>query len=117
MYSTTSSRSSMILLLACDMPSINRHGIQSILAFAEKGNITVATDGKQMSPLFASYPKTIKNDVEKALLADKLKMQEFVTDQPHRLLDLNVLSNTKALQNLNTMEELKAAEKKSPKKR
>ena len=104
------SHAPMVLLLACDMPSINAEGIKSLMAAAEQGNITVATDAKQISPLFACYPRALKEQVEKAMLADELKMQDFVSKQSHVLLDFNALDNTGVLRNLNTMEELKAAE-------
>jgi len=104
------SRAPIVLLLACDMPSINREGIKSLISLAERGKIIVATDAKQISPLFACYPRSLKENVEKALLADELKMQDFVSKQSHKLLDLNALDNEEVLQNLNTVGELKAAE-------
>ena len=104
------SRATLVLLLACDMPSINREGIQSLMASAETGKIIVATDAKQISPLFACYPKSLKARIKKALLANELKMQDFVSKQSHELLDLCALANTKVLQNLNSREEIKAAE-------
>lgn len=104
------SQAPMVLLLACDMPSINKEGIQALISLAETGKITVATDTKQISPLFACYPGSLKENVEKALVADELKMQDFVSKQSHKLLDLDALANTKVLENLNTIGELKAAE-------
>jgi len=104
------SNAPIVLLLACDMPSINRKGIQNLLKIAEPGKIAIATDGKQISPLFACYPKLLKKEVQKALLGDELKMQDFITRQSHVMLDLNALENTEVLQNLNTLEQLKAAE-------
>lgn len=105
------SQSPMLLLLACDMPSINRAGIQSLMRIAETGKITVAKDAKQISPFFACYPQILKGEVKKALLANELKMQDFVLKQPHKILNLNALNNVEVLQNLNTVEELKAAER------
>ncbi|TQI70535.1 molybdopterin-guanine dinucleotide biosynthesis protein A [Gramella sp. Hel_I_59] len=104
------SNASMVLLLACDMPSINEEAIQSLMTLAEAGKITVATDSERITPLFACYPKSLKEKVEKAILADELKMQDFITRQSHVMLDLNALENTEVLQNLNTQEQLKAAE-------
>jgi len=48
--------------------------------------------------------------VANALLADELKMQDFISKQSYVVLDLNSLGNTEILQNLNTLEELKAVE-------
>lgn len=107
------SQVSMVLLLACDMPSINREGIQSLLAFAQTGIITVATNTKQISPLFGCYPRSIKEEVAASLLANDLKMQHFVSKRTHELLDLNALANTEVLQNLNTREDLIAAVKRA----
>ena len=104
------SQAPMVLLLACDMPSINRKGIQSLMTVAEPGKIAIATDRTQISPLFACYPRSLKDKVANALLADELKMQDFISKQSHVVLDLNSLGNTEILQNLNTLEELKAAE-------
>lgn len=106
------SQAQMVLLLACDMPSINRKGIQSLMKIAEPGKIAIATDGKQNSPLFACYPKLLKEEVQKALLKDELKMQDFISKQSYITLDLKATENTEILQNLNTMEELIAAENK-----
>jgi len=107
------SQASMVLLLACDMPAINREGIQSLLDFAQTGIITVATNTKQMSPLFGCYPRSLKAEVAASLLANDLKMQHFVTKRTHELLDLKALANTEVLQNLNTREDLIAAEKRA----
>jgi len=104
------SQAPMVLLLACDMPSINRKGIQSLMTVAEPGKIAIATDRTQISPLFSCYPRSLKDKVANALLADELKMQDFISKQSHVVLDLNSLGNTEILQNLNTLEELKAAE-------
>ena len=104
------SNAPMVLLLACDMPSINEEGIQSLMTLAEAGKITVSTDSKRISPLFACYPKSLKEKVEKAILADELKIQDFISKQSHVILDLNTLENAEVLQNLNTQEQLKAAE-------
>lgn len=103
------SESPMVLLLACDMPSINEEGIKSVMDFAETGKITVAKDDEKISPLFGCYPNSLKMEVKKAILADDLKMQDFVLKQDHKLLDFNALGNTNALRNLNTVEDLKAA--------
>lgn len=104
------SQAPMVLLLACDMPSINRKGIQSLMTVAEPGKLAIASDRTQISPLFACYPRSLKDKVANALLADELKMQDFISKQSHVVLDLNSLGNTEILQNLNTIEELKAAE-------
>ena len=104
------SQAPMVILLACDMPSINRKVIQSLMTVAEPGKIAIATDKTEISPLFACYPRSLKDKVANALLADELKMQNFISKQSHVVLDLNSLGNTEILQNLNTIEELKAAE-------
>ncbi|WP_298523795.1 molybdenum cofactor guanylyltransferase [uncultured Christiangramia sp.] len=104
------SKAPMVILLACDMPSINKEGIQSLMTVAEPGKITVATDSERISPLFACYPKSVIEKVEKAILADELKMQEFVSKQPYITVDFKATENTEVLQNLNTREELQAAE-------
>lgn len=104
------SQAPMVLLLACDMPSINSKGIQSLMTVAEPGKIAIATDRTQISPFFACYPRSLKDKVANALLADELKMQDFISKQSYVVLDLNSLGNTEILQNLNTLEELKAVE-------
>ena len=104
------SQAPMVILLACDMPSINRKVIQSLMTVAEPGKIAIATDRTEISPLFACYPRSLKDKVANALLADELKLQDFISKQSHVVLDLNSLGNTEILQNLNTIEELKAAE-------
>ena len=106
------SKATLILLLACDMPSVNKEGIESLLKSAKSDKVIAATNGKQISPLFGLYPRSIKEKVKKAILADNLKMQDFVMSQPHILLDLKALKNSEILKNINTREDLKTAENK-----
>ena len=107
------SKATLILLLACDMPSINKEGIESLLKSAKSDKVIAATNGKQISPLFGCYPRSMKEEVKKAILADNLKMQDFVMSQPHILLDLKALKNSEVLENINTREELNIAENKN----
>ena len=104
------SNSPMILLLACDMPSINSEALNRLIELATSGKIVVSTDGENISPLFACYPTSLKQTVKKAILRDDLKMLDFVLNQSYTLLDLAVEGNTQVLQNLNTKKELIAAE-------
>jgi molybdopterin-guanine dinucleotide biosynthesis protein A len=100
----------MLILLACDMPSINSESLNRLIALATSGKMVVSTDGKNISPLFACYPQSLKKVVKKAILNDELKMLDFVLKQSYTLLDLTVGGNTLVLQNLNTKKELLAAE-------
>jgi len=54
------SQAPMVLLLACDMPSINSKGIQSLMTVAEPGKIAIATDRTQISPFFCMLSEIIK---------------------------------------------------------
>jgi len=104
------SSSPMLILLACDMPSINSESLNKLIELATSGKIVVSTDGKNISPLFACYPKSLKTAVENAISSDELKMLDFVLKQSYSLLDLAVEGNTQVLQNLNTKKELIEAE-------
>ncbi|WP_026839261.1 molybdenum cofactor guanylyltransferase [Gillisia sp. JM1] len=104
------SSSPMLILLACDMPSINSESLKRLIVLATSGKMVVSTDGKNISPLFACYPQSFKKAVKEAILKDELKMLDFVLKQSYTLLDLTVGGNTLVLQNLNTKKELLAAE-------
>tara|TARA_R100000935_G_C2826657_1_gene162688 strand:+ start:479 stop:1069 length:591 start_codon:yes stop_codon:yes gene_type:complete len=105
------SKSPMIILLACDMPSIHSESLLRLIALATPDKMVVSTDGKNISPLFACYPTSLKEAVKNALLNDELKMLDFVQKHDHTLLDLRIGGNTMVLQNLNTKEELLSAQK------
>jgi molybdopterin-guanine dinucleotide biosynthesis protein A len=100
----------MLILLACDMPSINSESLKRLIALATSCKMVVSTDGKELSPLFACYPQSLKIAVKEVILRDELKMLDFVLKQSYTLLDLTVGGNTLVLQNLNTKKELLAAE-------
>ncbi|WP_034923696.1 molybdenum cofactor guanylyltransferase [Gillisia sp. CAL575] len=104
------SNSPMIILLACDMPSINLEALNRLIELAIFGKMVVSTNGKQISPLFACYPKSLKKAAKLAILKDELKMLDFVSNQSYKVLDLADEENTLVLQNLNTKEELITAE-------
>lgn len=104
------SKAPMVFLIACDMPAINREGVESLLTYSEIGSITIARDAKQISPLFACYPRSLLSNVKEAVLTDHLKMQDFVKKQKHRVVDFEILYKSEVLQNFNTREELNAAE-------
>ncbi len=105
------SKSPMILLLACDMPSINIDSLQRLMTMATPDKMVVSTDGENISPLFASYSASLKKAVKNAIMKEELKMLDFVQKHTHELLDLRIGGNTMALQNLNTKEELLSAQK------
>tara|TARA_R100001369_G_scaffold36196_1_gene61524 strand:- start:17094 stop:17684 length:591 start_codon:yes stop_codon:yes gene_type:complete len=105
------SNSPMIILLACDMPSINSEALNRLIELATSGKIVVSTDGENISPLFACYPQSLKQTVKKAILRDELKMLDFVQKHSYTLLDLRIGGNTMVLQNLNTKKELLSAQK------
>lgn len=105
------SKAPMILLLACDMPSLNLEALNRLLDTALFGKIVLSTDGKNISPFFSCYPQTLKADVKNAIECNELRLLEFVTKYTYALLDLSSGDNSIILQNLNTREDLKEAEK------
>ncbi|WP_091263993.1 molybdenum cofactor guanylyltransferase [Gillisia sp. Hel1_33_143] len=102
-----------IILLACDMPSINIEALHKLIEMSNSEELIVATDGKTISPFFACYPNSIKADVKRAILEDKLKMLDFIYNHPHKILNLIAVGEREVLQNLNTMKELNEAENNS----
>jgi len=104
------SNSPMILLLACDMPSLNLKALKRLIKLAFSGNMVVSTDGKNISPFFSCYPQSLKNDVKKAIERNELRLLDFVFKNSYTLLDLSIGDNTAVLQNLNTQDELIEAE-------
>lgn len=104
------SKSPIIILLACDMPSIDCESLQQLIALANSGKMVVSTDGENISPLFACYPTSLKKALKNAIIRDELKMLDFVQKHSYTLLDLRIGGNTMVLQNLNTKKELLSAQ-------
>jgi len=105
------STSPMIILLACDMPSLNLKALNRLIKLAFAGNMVISTDGKNISPFFSCYPRFLKNDVKKAIERNELRLLDFVFKNSYTLLDLSDGDNSGVLQNLNTKEDLIEAEK------
>jgi molybdopterin-guanine dinucleotide biosynthesis protein A len=74
------SRSDYNLVVACDMPLLNRHLLAYILKEADGFDITIPRLGNMLEPLHAVYSKNCIQAIERLLSEESLKID--------RLLDL-----------------------------
>ncbi|QNL47996.1 molybdenum cofactor guanylyltransferase [Olivibacter sp. SDN3] len=78
--------SEVILLISCDMPLISPEAINSLLSFLDKEKIVATAIENKVNPLFALYPRKLKSNVEAYVISGRLKMTDFILDNPHLLL-------------------------------
>jgi molybdopterin-guanine dinucleotide biosynthesis protein A len=76
-----------ILIVACDMPLLNRPLLQYLLSLKETADIIVPRWGKYPEPLHAVYAKSCIPAVEQSLKAGKLKITGFYADVRVRFVD------------------------------
>jgi molybdopterin-guanine dinucleotide biosynthesis protein A len=76
-----------VLMVACDMPWLNRELLQYLIELRATADIIVPRWQKFPEPLHAVYNKTCLEPVEKRLEADDLKITRFYSDVIVRYVD------------------------------
>ncbi len=76
-----------VLIVACDMPWLNRPLLQHLVSLKETADIIVPRWEKFPEPLHAVYNKTCIAPIEKRLMADKLKITGFYIDVRVRFVE------------------------------
>jgi molybdopterin-guanine dinucleotide biosynthesis protein A len=76
-----------VLMVACDMPWLNRDLLKYLIDCRETADIIVPRWEKFPEPLHAVYRKTCLGAVEKRIEADDLKIVRFYSDVTVRYID------------------------------
>jgi len=99
-----------ILIVACDMPLLNRPLLQHLISQKETADVVVPRWGKYPEPLHAVYGKTCIPAVEKYLKARKLKITGFFEDVTVRFIDQEEIERFdpqgRSFTNINTPDDL-----------
>jgi molybdopterin-guanine dinucleotide biosynthesis protein A len=76
-----------VLMVACDMPWLNRQLLQYLIELRETADIVVPRWEKFPEPLHAVYSKSCLKPIEKRIEADDLKIVRFYRDVTVRYVD------------------------------
>ena len=104
-------KTDIVCVMPCDSPLIKAEHLQSLLtALTEnKVNIAVAFDGERMHPVFLALKTSLKDSLEKYLVAGNRKIDLWL--QQHQLIKVDFSQNAEVFLNINTLDELEALEK------
>jgi len=106
------STADLVLLLACDMPLISTEAVGMLMNAASTEHITVASEGEKLNPLFALYPRGLKEKLKYHLARGELKMADFISGNKHILVTSIGEKLPWALRNVNNENDLKEVEEK-----
>lgn len=100
-----------ILVLSCDAPFIPLNAIEALMACGNTDQIIAGKIDEKLLPFPGIYPTRLLENVKTLVLKQKLKMHQFVIDNPHHLLDWKSLGINNPLDflNLNTKSDLGTA--------
>lgn len=101
------STSDLTLILSCDIPKITVEVLSHLVEKSQvsRNKITFLSDGKNDYPLIGIYPKLILKHIETSILSGRLKLRQFVENQPHQRIILNS-DQHESLENINTKDQL-----------
>lgn len=106
-------RSSHVLVVACDMPWLNRPLLEFMLSLRESAEAIVPRWEKHPEPLHAVYSQTCREAIQRNLAAGQLKVANFYDQVKVRYLDRETITRFdplgRSFANVNTPEELAAA--------
>lgn len=104
-------KTDIVCVMPCDSPLIKAEHLQSLLtALTEnKVDIAVAFDGERMHPVFLALKTSLKDSLEKYLVAGNRKIDLWL--QQHQLIKVDFSQNAEVFLNINTLDELEALEK------
>ncbi len=101
----------LVLLVSCDMPFLNTAAVNRLLKMAAQDIIFVSTVEERVNPLFALYPVSLKQEIEKRIKEGRLKMTDFILENKHTLVPYLDRGMPYIFRNINDEEELKMTEK------
>lgn len=83
--------SSRAMVLSCDCPLISTDTLQSLLNHSAQG-LVLGSIENNINPFPGIYPKSLLPKLESTLNSGRLKVQDFIREQPHELVQLQSLS-------------------------
>lgn len=101
----------MVLLIGCDTPLISVELINHLLSLANKEKIIAPRIAGKINPLFALYPRCLKQELEKRMNAGQLKMADFILKNQHILVPYTDQQTSLYFTNVNNPHELLEIEK------
>lgn len=70
-----------VLLLSCDMPFIGEEALQKLLGALQPDQIVATLMNGHLNPMPAIYPCRLEEQVKSLILAQKLKMSRWLSEQ------------------------------------
>jgi len=99
-----------VFISACDMPFINEQLIRYMASKRDGYEVVVGEEGGFLEPLFAFYSKQLIPSMEKAILASKTGVKDFLNNKMVKCLSIEEIKNIdaelKSFINLNTLEDI-----------
>jgi molybdopterin-guanine dinucleotide biosynthesis protein A len=81
-----------VLIVACDMPLLNRSLLRYLISLRETADVIVPRWGKFPEPLHAVYSKACLQAVESYLEAERYKITGFYADVKVRTIDKEIIA-------------------------
>lgn len=85
-----------ILILGCDTPFISAKLIKILIENTEKNTITIFQINGAFWPLLAVYPVSILDKVKFCIANNQLKLQDFIGNNRHKIIDLSLIEENLA---------------------
>jgi molybdopterin-guanine dinucleotide biosynthesis protein A len=74
-------RAACVMLLSCDMPFIGEEALKKLLETIQPDRIVATQMKGRLNPMPAIYPSRLEEQVKSLILAQKLKMSRWLTEQ------------------------------------
>ncbi|WP_300487112.1 molybdenum cofactor guanylyltransferase [Flavobacterium sp.] len=107
-YTALSHARETVLIISADTPFVDSQAIEYLIRHHIADRINVLDYKGKIQPLCGLYPFQLLPKIESNLIANKLKMMDFVTENDANIVSIPFESN--GFQNINTPEELSKAE-------
>lgn len=97
------------LILSVDTPFMSVTHIKKLLESHQQGELTLAYSATKIYPLFGIYPYLLAEKIEENIKQNQLKLIQFIHENHYQTVEFDFSLLEKI--NINTIEELKTAEK------
>jgi molybdopterin-guanine dinucleotide biosynthesis protein A len=75
------SQAASVMLLSCDMPFIGEEALKKLMEAIQPGRIVATQMSGRLNPMPAIYPSRLEEQVKSLILAQKLKMSQWLSEQ------------------------------------
>lgn len=100
----------LVLLVGCDMPLISVEAIAYLISSIDREHLIVSMINNKPNPLFSLYPSSLKTAVREHVMADQLKMTDFILNNKTTLCKTFPGHMSGCFQNINDKAALLALE-------